>query len=159
MFHEVFRFELRYILRIFRTFTTEKGIFRYHIASFFFFLFALSVFLTSQPHVWGMAAWLALASAHGIYSLSFLELWSLAYGGYSLRILDLVRRSSEEGVPLGLNSMRRMGDTKKKGRTQTLISLRLAACREDKFLLTGFGRIFVRLLRLVSWPSKMGSIN
>jgi hypothetical protein len=61
---------------------TEKGIFLYHFVSAVITGLAAIAAAFIDPAGFGFAGFVIVLSAHGIYSLSFLELWSLAQGGY-----------------------------------------------------------------------------
>jgi hypothetical protein len=79
------------VLRHLPRFTHERVIFAYHACS----ELALAIVLAigAVGGVWpseGLAGWLAALGIHGIYSLTFLSLWSLASGGYSIAILAQV---------------------------------------------------------------------
>ncbi len=66
---------------------SERGIFLYHFGSaavFTLVAFCLAVSYFSDAAI---AIAIGLSALHGIYSLSFLELWTLAEGSYSMSIL------------------------------------------------------------------------
>jgi hypothetical protein len=73
-------------------FRLERNIFLYHLISFVGFCFLQLLF---APPLTASNAWLSYIAfgicIHGIYSLSFLELWSLTQGSYSLRILAAIK--------------------------------------------------------------------
>jgi hypothetical protein len=68
-------------------FQSERGIFLYHLASAVLFSVAALALWKVEFNDAGLATALALIAAHGIYSISFLELWSLAQGSYSIAII------------------------------------------------------------------------
>ena len=72
---------------------SEKGIFLYHFASAVFAGLAGVAFAVLEPDRFGLSGLVLVLSLHGIYSLSFLELWSLAQGGYSLSIIASVAQA------------------------------------------------------------------
>jgi len=55
---------------------SEKGIFLYHLASAVFAGLAGVAFAVFEPDRFGLSGLVLVLSLHGIYSLSFLELWS-----------------------------------------------------------------------------------
>src|SRR5271170_8479003 len=80
------------VLRWIPFFRTEFGIFALHVASFLGLLAAVALRPTNGPGLAAPRIVLGM-SLHGIYSLSFLELWSLTQGSYSLAILERVAGS------------------------------------------------------------------
>ena len=86
------------VLRRIPACVTERGVFLYHFASAVCFsVAALTLWLfvpasgASFPFVVGVVM------LHGIYSLSFLEIWSLTEGSYSLQIMRAVVDSHATG--------------------------------------------------------------
>ena len=135
------------VLRHLRLFKRESPIFLYHLASFFL----LGLWLGTS-RVQDIAGALGILSLHGIYSVSFLELWALSYGGYSLRILESIEKHGQCAEE-ALESMRFLGMAKKKGRLDTLRGWRLVEGEGKKLRLTLFGRLFAASLDLIAWPS------
>ena len=82
------------VLRHLPAFRREQTIFAYHALS--------AVLVTASAVVVPLALgtgfdaewFVAVVALHGIYSVSFLELWSLAEGGYSLQILERLDRAA-----------------------------------------------------------------
>ena len=83
-------------LRYLSSFKTERGIFLYHLISFLLFTIVCLVGYTTVPSGATIATALGLVAMHGVYSTSFLELWSLAQGSYSISIIT----GSEAGTSL-----------------------------------------------------------
>ena len=81
------------VLRHLPAFRTERTIFLYHALS------ALGVSLVAiaslfVPGSEADLAWVvAVIALHGIYSTTFLEVWSLAEGGFSLQIVEHIERA------------------------------------------------------------------
>ncbi len=134
-------------LRHLRLFQREKPILLYHVVSFLFwgawFFIGRSADSVSA---------IGLLSLHGIYSLSFLELWALADGGFSLRILESAG-DAQGCTAAQLESMRSLGSVKIRGRIQTLERWRLVTESENKYRLTQWGRLFAAALKAAAWPS------
>jgi hypothetical protein len=83
---------------------SERGIFRFHVASFAALAILLAAFVAAGASIGTSAGALAL---HGIYSLSFLELWSLSEGGFSVTgLLRLSRKPLPRASLLEPNSVR-----------------------------------------------------
>jgi hypothetical protein len=133
---------------------TEKGILLFHLASF---VVALVLAFASCRGLEGgaLTAMWAVAAAHGIYSLSFLELWSLAQGSYSLRILSEVGSapgSSQQSIVAALSAV---GDQKKEQRLSALQALRLIERVDGYYRLTPRGRAAASLIRMLRWLANL----
>jgi len=128
-------------------FRTEKGIFLLHFASASvlpFVVFALDLDQGLWPALLSCAA---AAAAHGIYSISFLELWSLAGGSYSftiLRAIDSRVSPTTDNVSAELGAV---GDRKKGQRLDSLERLRLLRREGKTISLTSRGRCISAFLR------------
>ncbi len=85
----------------------------------------------------GWNSWVAAISLHGIYSLSFLELWALSDGGYSLRILDQIDLLGDRADFVFLKAL---GSSKKKFRLESLKRLGWVAVDPKGWALTARGR-------------------
>jgi hypothetical protein len=59
-----------------------------------------------------MRACVTVAAAHGIYSMSFLELWSLAEGSYSFAILREIKSDRPADLHAVVIELRAIGDEK-----------------------------------------------
>jgi len=73
--------------------TSERGILLYQVVSTVVLTAVGVITVSRDPSGQAMAGLVAAIALHGIYSLSFFELWSLAEGSYSLRILEHVEVS------------------------------------------------------------------
>ena len=135
-----------FFLRHLGLFSRERAIFLYHFVSL---LGVLLFFGESFSKI------ISVMSLHGIYSLSFLELWALSQGGYSLRILEGVHQAALEGKVFEINPFKELGESKKKGRIHTLRFWHLVRLDENSCSLTLWGRLFAMKLSLISWPSRI----
>ena len=141
------------LLRHRRFFYGEKTIFLYHALSFLAVLGAgiCLLALKQRDLCWFVAA----VSLHGIYSLSFLEIWALSDGGYSLRILDRIDRT---GLSADFASLETLGCSKKKYRLASLKRLGFIAPHPDGWALTARGRAAAAFLNFfVQISSQKGS--
>ena len=101
-------------------FGTERGIFLYHTASFL--AANLTVIGLGLEGSWPI--WLAfMIGTHGIYSLSFLELWSLAQGSYSLALLTMIDRLGPKASATRLQESAVIGRQKSEARNADLARL------------------------------------
>jgi hypothetical protein len=139
------------VLRHRPSFRREQTIFAYHALS------AVGVTLVAilSPLVTGTGLdleWIVVVVAlHGIYSVSFLELWSLAEGGYSLQILERLDRAERQGQRVDLEELRAIGAAKQSNRLAGLSSVGLVRQQGGRVELTGAGRIVGSLFALLAW--------
>lgn len=133
-------------------FRTELGVFLLHAISFAVFLCIVAMLPVFGVGITGLwAPHLALAlSLHGIYSLSFLEAWSLTQGSYSLSILSAI---AHERSPMSLNTIAPLcaiGKEKRSARNAVLVSLGLVSLGTNGgATLTGAGCVCARLIRFL----------
>lgn len=132
-------------------FCTERGIFFYHLFSTIALTFI--VFASTLDQEWHTCITLsiAMASMHGIYSMSFLELWSLAQGSFSflvLREVDPVKGCDTEYLTRTLSHI---GDLKKSQRLNSLFDLGLLQKAGDMVYLTKLGEFVAIFLRVLRW--------
>jgi hypothetical protein len=136
------------VLREWPALTSEKGIFLYHLVS--------ASLLAGGFGFWAVAyggsdAWTWFACVvmlHGIYSLSFLELWALADDSYSLAIMEIIGRSGTAAGPALMQRLEAIGTSKQVSRLEALQSIGLVReVGDGSFTLTPAGRAAVVLGR------------
>lgn len=129
---------------------SERGIFLYHFVS--------AILVTGAFGVWAIAhgssdawAWfVCVVMLHGIYSLSFLELWALADDSYSLAIMEIIDRGGAAAGPALTQRLEAIGKCKQSSRLNALRAIGLVRELGDgSFTLTPFGRAAVWLGRAV----------
>jgi hypothetical protein len=114
---------------------TERGIFLYHLLSFLL-MAAILPWLSED-----MALSLMLAvGLHGLYSLSFLEVWSLTQGSYSLSLIEIIHRSPA-ARPETITASITIGAEKTQGRTEDLAKMGLVRHEGTTVKLTAIGKI------------------
>jgi hypothetical protein len=125
------------VFRHARAFHAERTIFLYHLVSAVAVAIAAAaiVRVDFSLHVGAIG----LTAIHAIYSLSFLELWSLAEGGYSLAILRELSGASGLRRVHG-DPMRTLGGRKVRSRIESLGRLGLVRTSGDQIELTRLGR-------------------
>jgi hypothetical protein len=148
------------VLRRYAAFSQEATIFGYH----FWSAVLVSVGSGGCWLVFGkdvaLAAVVDAICIHGIYSTSFLELWSLSEGGYSLSLLRLVRNAGAEGGAVDRSALIAIGNTKKGARVQGLSRLRLVRRTVDEQLeLTAFGRVAASAFAGVAWAANLRDVG
>jgi hypothetical protein len=119
--------------------STEGAILKFQVASFCALVgICLAVLLISADVSFTGAV--GAIAIHGIYSLSFLELWSLAEGGYSLQLL-----SALDSGPVSRSSVidfvAEIGDAKREARIRSLKAAGLITTSDRQLNLTGRGRL------------------
>jgi hypothetical protein len=150
------------VFRLIPFFRTELGILLAHVVSF-----VVLVSLVTAQAVLGsdglriVLPQIALAfSLHGIYSLSFLELWSLTQGSYSLSILELVAGARHPVSLQVIEPLCAIGPVKRTSRNSNLISLRLLRDTGDgKTRLTPAGHVCATGIRWLLWFSGGRGLN
>ena len=130
---------------------SERGIFLYHAGSFL--LVFVSALSAAGLSVGSMPAAIVVSAVavHGIYSLSFLEVWSLTQGSYSLSILDAVETAERNNADLPWERLLAIEADKRKDRITGLRRMGLVATDGSRVRLTSIGRVFVTILALISW--------
>src|SRR5579862_4011689 len=121
-------------LRLMQLFTREHVIFLYHFASAIVVTLAVFAASLKDPSNMTLPFMVAIICLHGLYSLSFLELWALADAGFSLGILRMLQDGNAS--PLALNTLRALGDTKRGARTRDMVALGLVQPTRAGFELT-----------------------
>jgi hypothetical protein len=142
------------VLRQRPAFRQEKVIFAYHAMSAVGVTLAvlLEPLVTGTPYDLQWLQWVvAIVGLHGIYSTSFLELWSLAEGGYSLQILEELDRAERRGEPANVEALRAIGVAKQGDRLAGLSSIGLVRQQESRLELTGTGRLVGSVFALLAW--------
>jgi hypothetical protein len=139
------------VLRRLSRFGSERSILLYHLiaAVAFSALVLLGGATCDRPAALTTAS--GLIFAHGIYSMSFLELWSLAQGSYSLTVLhSVVRRDRVSRLQL-VAELAEVGEGKKRGRLTALAGLGLLRRDGEAVELTARGRLLSHGLRFLVW--------
>lgn len=132
---------------------SERGIFAYHAGSFLVLSAAALVVAAHNPAPAAAVVVSAIAT-HGIYSLTFLELWSLTQGSYSLSILDAVDRAERGGTDPPWRRLEAIEETKRADRLAALRHLGLVRAQAGGESLTPAGRIVAALLSCIAWTAR-----
>ena len=138
------------VLRGLPKLSSEKGIFLYHFGS--------AILVAGGWGIWAIAnggsdawAWFVCAvMLHGIYSLSFLELWALADDSYSLAIMEILRRGGTVSGPVLLQRLESIGLCKQTSRLDALQAIGLVReVGDGSFTPTSAGRAAALLGRVL----------
>ena len=132
-------------------FRREATIFRYHAISSCILAAAalLPGLIGVDQHL--LIAGLGLVMLHGLYSITFLELWSISQIGYSIAILAEVERHGVATADALVRDLARIGETKKAGRLQSLRSLGLIHLEGGRYHLSARGRVVAGAIGLLRW--------
>jgi hypothetical protein len=137
------------LFRAYPGLSRETMILLYHVLS----MSVLAVIvLSGWPSIATLVGTMAL---HGVYSLTFLELWSLSEGGYSLAILNRLRGQPGDATANVLEDLRRLGSNKKATRLATLEVLGLVHRDTDLIMLTLRGRTIAAGLAALRWMANV----
>lgn len=137
------------LLRGRNIFDTERSIFIFHVVPFCVFGVGILWFLTSTDMILGTGA--GALAIHGIYSLSFLEAWSLSDGSYSISILKAIHRKEIVTPEQAIAALSVIGEAKKQDRLAALQRLGLATSNGTRFVLTRRGSKVATALKLLRW--------
>jgi hypothetical protein len=137
-------------------FRSEKGIFLFHFVSALLVTVMAAGYALFEPTPasFGWAGVVLIVSLHGIYSLSFLELWSLAQGGYSLSILASINAHAS-GTQPDFSKLERIGKMKLEDRIRSLEKLGLIKVQGAEIVLTGRGSVAAAAMHgLLAWVGR-----
>jgi hypothetical protein len=136
------------LLRYLKVFAGERTIVAYHALAFAI-VFAVVIAAFARGTL-GFAALSGLLALQFIYSISFLELWSLAQGSYSLQILLRISQHASSSREEILATCEAIGAEKKRHRLDNLLTFKLAARSADGCIeLSTLGAMLVRSLRAI----------
>jgi hypothetical protein len=128
----------------------ERAIFLFHAIPFAVFLMLLVAALVAGFLSFAEAT--GALSVHGIYSLTFLEFWSLAQGGYTVSLLRLLVPGpmTQETV---LHELSLLGEKKREDRLLALECRKLIRRANECVTLTKRGKLIARVVLLLRWLS------
>jgi hypothetical protein len=127
------------VLRNRARYARSATLFRYHVGFAAAIGLLFPVWLSLTPAADRVAMSVAVIAFSGIYSLSFLEMWALADGGYSIAILRYLHgRPAAEPDCIARFSC--VGRVKQQQRLESLVALGLARRSGDALTVTRRGR-------------------
>jgi hypothetical protein len=130
---------------------SERGIFLYHFGSAAVFTLAALCLAVTYFSDAAIAIAVGLSALHGIYSLSFLELWTLAEGSYSMSILTGIASQGTLSRDALIDAFARIGDAKKSDRLSVLSNLSLGRRDGSYWRLSARGQLLAILLNALVW--------
>jgi hypothetical protein len=130
---------------------SERGIFLYHFVSAILFTAAAVAYglVYFSDAVFAIA--IGLVATHCIYSISFLELWTLAEGSYSMSILTGIASQGMLSRNSLIDAFARIGDAKKGNRLSVLSELSLARREYTHWQLSAGGRLVAHAVNVLIW--------
>lgn len=131
--------------------STERGILLYHlISAILVTAIGLGILTFGTGGSLVRAALFAAIAFHGIYSLTFLELWTLSQISYSRDVLSLVSRENITRAR-AIAALSTVGDRKKADRLRSLLKLGLVRRTENAWTLSRRGLGAALILRILLW--------
>lgn len=141
------------LFRRLRLFRRERVVLIYHVAA----AVAVALWVLTPSLSAGLPeqAVIGMLAFQLTYSLTFLELWSLSQGSYSLQMLALLVRRGGMSRDEAIDELSGIGEEKKRDRLADLMALRLVRHAPDgKVELSGMGRALVWGVRaLMRWTN------
>jgi hypothetical protein len=98
-----------------------------------------------------------VTSIYGIYTVSFLELWSLSEGGFSLSIIEKLKKIETGKEKLNFDDLIQIGREKLTSRMVGLVQLGLVKKTNERVSLTSHGKICYLIftaIRFWAFPSE-----
>lgn len=136
---------------------SERAIFLFHLLPALVSCGTMAAWAGLQQDAGALAAAVLAAGLQGVYSLSFLEAWSLAQGGYSLSILAEVEEAHRAGGDPDFSRLERIGSEKQHARIRALQRQGLVRLESGRYLLTRRGRNAAAALGMLrSWVDPAG---
>jgi phosphoglycerol transferase MdoB-like AlkP superfamily enzyme len=148
---------LIYLLALRSTLRTEASIFLYHLLLAFALLVFSVVFVVTSMTEERIASAITLISLNGIYSLTFLELWTLSQISYSRELLIKAKANKFLSTSSHVDELARLGDRKRSERLQSLCDLGLLLPTDDGWKLSTRGKLIAGLLQLLNWLPNLKS--
>jgi hypothetical protein len=136
------------ILRNLPAFGTERTIFLYHAVPALALVLVTAATVAIAQDSTTLAFGVLAISLQGLYSISFLEMWSLSDGGYSLQILEHL--ANTPGA-FDASSMQEVGAGKRTDRLQAAIDLHLVETDGRTLALTRVGRPIAGVFASILW--------
>jgi uncharacterized membrane protein len=128
---------------------TEVKILGYHLSLCLFLVIITSLFIKSQYS--SFSAIILLASIYGIYSLSFLELWTLSQISYSREILLKARNGKISENNDNFITLQNLGEQKRIARLNSLKIKRVVILKNGLWHLTFLGQFIAYFLSIILW--------
>jgi hypothetical protein len=147
------------VMRNIPVFRRERGVFTYHAVAFVGLTIGVLAAWATAPSVETTQGAIAGISLQAIYSMSFLEMWSLSQVSYSLAILDAI--AARPGLPCSA-AIGRFADTgtmKKQSRLSTLERLGLVRTRGGQVTLSPRGRAVAAGLQALRWVANLHDVG
>jgi hypothetical protein len=129
----------------------EGRIFRYHLISAVAYSVGSLTLFALAPSGPAFVTSVGLIAGHGLYSISFLELWSLAQGSYSLSILAGIDAEQGASPHHVIERFAALGNAKRAGRLGALLRMRLVWKDGQWIRLTPAGRMVSAGCALLRW--------
>lgn len=143
------------VLRRRPLFHRELPIFLYHVLPASLAAIGAVGSIIAEPSVDLLLQAVWIVAIQGMYSLSFLELWALSQGGYSIHILSRHESSYRNGTLAEPTGLDQFGAAKKGDRLRGLRHLRLIRAVPGGYGLSTAGRVVAGFLNVVRWVANV----
>lgn len=137
------------------SFRKESVIFSYHLASFILLLVIAAGFFARAPYEEVLISAVGALALHGIYSMSFLELWSLSQISYSVAMLAAIEAEPNLDIPGVKAAFSHTGQDKKTARLAALEKLSLVRLSGTQVFLTSRAKPIAKGLAVVRWIANL----
>lgn len=127
----------------------ERGIFLYHAVFFVFACFGAALASAVLIGDVDFKTLVIVASLQGIYSMTFLESWSLSEGSFSYSILALLIQ--RRGQKLDVEASKSIGAQKRSVRSSSLVKLGLLNQEDNLLTASSRGRGVSRIFAFALW--------
>lgn len=144
------------LLRDWPALKNEKAIFLSHCGSFAALVFAAAASCILVPGEQMVKAALAALALHAIYSMSFLELWSLSQSSYSIAMLDAIEEQPDLNTEALTARFAATGKQKKEARLLGLERMGLLRRGRGRLELARRGWVAAALLLALRFIAKLG---
>lgn len=136
-------------------FRTEGGILLLHLISVVLLIILEILSCWPSPSQADFAFIIGSTAGHCIYSLTFLEIWALSEGGYSLRVLSEVVKNKHSTIEGLEKHFAALSSGKKEERLDSLLVLGLVQKRQNTFSLTSRGKYLALFIAGICYLSQL----
>jgi hypothetical protein len=146
-----------YLVALRRRLRTEVAIFLFHLVPTLTMFVCSVIFVLISMTEERVASAITLISTNGIYSLTFLELWSLSQISYSREVLVKVKSGHLLSISSYTDELAAIGDKKRTERLIALCNMGLLSRTKDVYGLSMRGIFIAKALQLLNWLPNLKS--
>lgn len=146
-----------YLVALRRRLRSEAAIFLYHLLPTVTLCVCSVIFVLISMTEERIASVITLISMNGIYSLTFLELWSLSQISYSREVLVKVKSGHLLSISSHADDLAEVGNKKRMERLHSLCEMGLLLRTTDGYGLSTRGKFIARALQFLNWLPNLKS--